>query len=526
MGEKNSTQAGFGRQATIDQVRADALKARGLDNIFEVSERSMCIKHDRPVPKRPLTPKKWQEWVEDAPENERAAWTKDAMDFAKWLYDAMISDPELQDYTSNHPEAVEQSIAYFLVAINELIFYIEGKISADAEGYFFPPESTGDTRPFFVLAMAAAKRKPSIASAVEVAWEAWAVFYKEYGGRNPLGASVEAYVLRPTEISAFKPKKRSQLAFFDNIEVEEAKTLIQLQPEPPTDSQFILQFPELQRTGSASWLLDLYKQVGGAENSGGRGAPWPMRLFVGGLLHVPIEFRDGEWHYFSVPTDEVVGWFYPDGWPNKKSRWESLPKALEEVNRLGWVYVPGVGSVQVFGASVIPRKPTDPFVQFITRVPPSAAHGARIDWPQLCKYGKESGPLYRAYLTACEFMHRSASNGQPVTKEIGQALLGPDGEPIRRKDKKTKKMKVVRSQTDFEPNPAARYVKGLNKAQLAEAIGLDAQYTANHGRALDAFERLNDDGMIDLQKEGRGRGVKYYIYGPNQWVDAQVEVIE
>ena len=113
-----------------------------------------------------------------------------------------------------------------------------------------------------------------------------------------------------------------------------------------------------------------------------------------------------------------------------------------------------------------------------------------------------------------------------MTKEIGQALLGPDGEPIRRKDKKTKKMKVVRSQTDFEPNPAARYVKGLNKAQLAEAIGLDAQYTANHGRALDAFERLNDDGMIDLQKEGRGQGVKYYIYGPNQWVDAQVEVIE
>ena len=536
--QKNSTQADFDKQAAIDLVRAEALKVRELHDIFEVSERSICIIKDRPTPKHPLTPEKWQEWVENAPESERRKWAKDAMDFAKWLYDAMISethskdDPELQEYISNHPEAAGQIkeinavTTYILVALNELIFYIEGKISVDADGYFLPPTSDGDSRPFFALAMSAAKRKPSVAEAIKISWEAWAVFFEEYGGRNPLGTSVEAFVLRPTEISAFKPKKRSQLAFFDNIEVEEAKTLIQLQPEPPTDSQFILQFPELQRTGSASWLLDLYKQVGGAENSGGRGAPWPMRLFVGGLLHVPIEFRDGEWHYFPVPTDEVVGWLYPDGWPNKKSRWESLPKALEEVNRLGWVYVPGVGSVQVFGASVIPRKPTDPFVQFITRVPPSAAHGARIDWPQLCKYGKESGPLYRAYLTACEFMHRSASNGQPVTKEIGQALLGPDGEPIRRKDKKTKKMKVVRSQTDFEPNPAARYVKGLNKAQLAEAIGLDAQYTANHGRALDAFERLNDDGMIDLQKEGRGQGVKYYIYGPNQWVDAQVEVIE
>ena len=170
----------------------------------------MCIKNDRPVPeeKDRLTREKWQEWVENATEDARRAWAKDAMDFAKWLYDAMTKvdlkdNPEAHKYISEHPEAAGQIkeinavITYILVALNELIFYIEGKISVDADGYFLPPTDEGeDSRPFFVLAMAAAKRKPSVAESIKISWEAWAVFFKEYRGRNPLGASVEAYVLR------------------------------------------------------------------------------------------------------------------------------------------------------------------------------------------------------------------------------------------------------------------------------------------------------------------------------------------
>ena len=214
MEKKNSTQAGFDKQAAIDQARADALKARELGDIFEVLERSMCIKNDRPVREKKdrLTPEKWQEWVENKPEAARRAWAKDAMDFAKWLYDAMTEvdpkdNPELQEYISNHPEAAGQIkeinavITYILGALNELIFYIEGKISVDADGYFLPPtDKDEDSRPFFVLAMAAAKRKPSVAESIKISWEAWAVFFKEYHGRNPLGASIEAYVLRPPTI--------------------------------------------------------------------------------------------------------------------------------------------------------------------------------------------------------------------------------------------------------------------------------------------------------------------------------------
>ena len=531
--QKNSIQAGFDKQAAIDQARADALEAKELNDIFEVAERSMCIKNDRPVPeeKDRLTREKWQEWVENAPEGQRRKWAKDAMDFAKWLYDAMTEadpkdNPEVQKYISEHPEAAGQIkeinavITYILVALNELIFYIEGKISVDADGYFLSPnDEDEDSRPFFVLAMAAARRKPSVAAAIKISWEAWAVFYKEYRGRNPLGASVEARVIRG-EITPYKPKKRAVLPRFEKVDVGEARRLIEVQAEPPPGTQLFFEIPEIESPGAAFWLLDIYDQAGGAANRMGRGAPWPMRLLIGGFLHIPIDRRDGNWYCFRQPTDEVIGWLRPNGWSQKKSRWEQFPNALEEVNRLGWLPIKGVGRVQMFGASVIPERPTDPFVEFIARVPPSAAHGARIDWPLLCKYGTESAPLYRAYLTACALMHRSANNSRPVTEVIGKALLGTDGEPIR------KKGKIVRSTTEFEPNPAVRYVVGLTKAQLTEAIGLDATNRANQHTTMKAFERLKKDGVVDLQTEGRGKYQKYFLFGPNQWAEAQAEVVE
>ena len=528
MAKQNSTQPDFNKQTAIDQARADALKARELHDIFEVTERSMCIKNDEPVPeeKDRLTREKWQDWVENATEADRRAWAKDAMDFAKWLYDAMVSET-FSKGDSDQPEAVEKiekandALTHILVALNELVFYVEGKVSVDADGHFLIPQTNGDTRPFFVLAMAAAKRKPSITESIKISWEAWAVCFEEYGGRNPLGASVEAYVVRLPEISPFKPKKRAVLPVFEKVEVGEAKELIEVQAEPPPGTQLFLEIPEIRTPGVAFWLLDLYNRAGGAANQRGRGAPWPMRLLVGGILHIPIGQRDGNWHCFRLPTDDVIRWLRPDGWSQKKSRWEQFPQALEEVNRLGWIPIPGVGRVQVFGVSVIPERPTDPFVEFIARVPPSAAHGARIDWARLCKYGTESSPVYRAYLTVCAFMHDSAHYGQPVTKLIGKPLLNADGEPIRKKGGK-----IVRSQTDFEPNSKTRYVKGLTKAELTAAIGLKADVRENQSATIKAFKRLENDGVIDLQTEGRGgRYQKYFIFGRNQWADAQAEVV-
>ena len=515
---------------------AALLEATEPDDILAELERFFCAKHRRPEPTKgdSLTVERFQEWVENAPINDRKNWAMDATKFALWLMEnktepkgknTVTFPPGLQEvgFLINHIEGdrVFQDQDKFIMATED-----DGFFSAEIER-----EDIGD-RPHYTInavrmipswIINATEEPPTVGQAVKGGHLTWTEHRKEYDDYHILAAPVRAWVLRPTAIEPYTPKKRGQLPFFDKIEVKEAKTLIQLQPEPPPESQFILEFPELQRTGApASWLLNIYDQVGGMANQRGRGAPWSMRLFIGGLLHVPIHQRDGEGHYFRMPTDEVVDWLFPGSkWTSKYSRWNSLSEALREVNRLGWLPVPGVGSVHVFGVSVIPEKPSDPFVEFIARVPPSAAHGARIDWPRLCAYGKESAPLYRAYLTACEFMHRSANNGQGVTEVIGMALLKPDGTPVRGKGGK-----VIRSQTDFEPNPAARYVKGLTKAELTAAIGLDARVRQNQSDTMKAFERLNADGVIDFQKEGRGQYQKNFLFAPNQWVEAHAEVLK
>ena len=55
-------------------------------------------------------------------------------------------------------------------------------------------------------------------------------------------------------------------------------------------------------------------------------------------------------------------------------------------------------------------------------------------------------------------------------------------------------------------------------------IGIDPENKTNRADALAAFERLDADGVIELSKEGKGRGEKYHIFGRNRAVDADYEV--
>lgn len=136
------------------------------------------------------------------------------------------------------------------------------------------------------------------------------------------------------------------------------------QPMPvPEGGQLLLDLPELTPKGLASWLLDLFNRASGQSIRQGRGAPWDMRLFVGALLHLPIAQRDGQWHPLSLPTEEIIGWLYPDGWHNQRRDWQRLLDALFRMNReLGFVEIEGLGYVQVVGAIIVPKKPTDPVV--------------------------------------------------------------------------------------------------------------------------------------------------------------------
>ena len=311
---------------------------------------------------------------------------------------------------------------------------------------------------------------------------------------------IDAWRNRTHTAEPYYPTRRGSLPRLHRIGLDDAQL-----PDFPADTsspphQQMEMFDLPAITNCPSWLLWLYDKAGGESMAQGRGAPWPLRLFVGALLHLAIHNRDGEWHVLRFRTDEVIAWLHPDGWANKRRDWEKLPAALDAMReRLAYVPVPGLGSVAMLVPSVIPRTPGDPLVEFTVRIPQVAAQGASIDWPTLCQYGKESAALYRAYLSAIAFMDRAAHRGHGITAKIGMPEFDDKGKLKRRKGGA-----LVRSSTELIDNKAARYVKGLDDKDLTRMIGFDPDNRSQRQDTRAAFERLHADKVIDLQREGKG----------------------
>ena len=292
----------------------------------------------------------------------------------------------------------------------------------------------------------------------------------------------------------------------DSRHLESSRLPAWLDSKSITDPQQFLPGMEPDVAGCPNWLLALYDSAGGESLAQGRGAPWDLRLFVGAMLHLGIVERDGEWHRLPMPLADVVAWLHPDGWGNRRRDWDKLPVALRSMSRL-YVPVPGIGSVLLCVASVIPDRPDHPGVEFTVRVPRSAAAGARIDWPRLCQYGKDSAALYRAYLSVCSVLDNSARHGQPLTRQIAAPVIGLDGKRKRRKGGV-----IVRDPGTMIDNPAARFVKRLTDADAARFVGFDPASKQRRHDARRALERLADDGVIEIEHTGRGR---FRIFAPN-----------
>ena len=325
---------------------------------------------------------------------------------------------------------------------------------------------------------------------------------------HPFAPLVRTWQERPVIVEPFHPTRRASLPRLHRIQHDAAADRL---PGFPVANAPARQFdlpgfkPEID--SCPSWMLWMFDHAGGESMAQGRGAPWPMRLFVGSMLHLPVPQRTGAWHILRFPTDEVIRWLHPDGWSNRRRDWERFPAALDAMmQRLAYVPVPGIGSVAMLFPSVIPRVPTDPFVEFTIRIPSAAAHGARIDWPILCRYGTESAALYRAYLSSIAYMDRSAHHGHAITAEIGTPLMLQNGRPKRRKGGA-----IVRSAHETMPNPAAQYVAPLTDADLARMIGFDGNDKRRRHDARRAFERLVTDGIIDLQRDNKN----FRLFRPN-----------
>lgn len=294
---------------------------------------------------------------------------------------------------------------------------------------------------------------------------------------------------------------------------------------PAPDGQLLLDLPDLSPAvrGCASWMLWLFDRAGGDRKPRGRGARWDLRLFVYALLHLDVADRDGQWHTIRLAASpdhakaiadatgrllpNVEDWLHPNGWENRSRDWHKLPEALDRMRRLAYMPIPGIGRVAVLFPSVIPATADDPLVEFTLRVPPVAARGDPLNWPRLTQYGAEADRLFRAYLAVVAWLGRSARGGHPITRTIAAPVLGPDGKPRRRKGGR-----VIRSATERTDNPATRYVAPLSEADLPRMTGFDLADRNSPGRALKAFERFEEDGVIEIDRSGGG----FLVYaGPN-----------
>ena len=122
---------------------------------------------------------------------------------------------------------------------------------------------------------------------------------------------------------------------------------------------------------------------------------------IGAMLHVPIEARTGAPVSLPFRLHEVVSRLHPDGWKARYRDWDKLSNRLAA--RTHAVHARRqhlAGMVSVVQATVIPTAwNPDAAALFTVTIPAATAHGARIDWPRLVHYGKDSAVLYRAYLS-------------------------------------------------------------------------------------------------------------------------------
>lgn len=273
----------------------------------------------------------------------------------------------------------------------------------------------------------------------------------------------------------------------------------------------------LDELGQPSWLLELYKLMGGEFLREGRGAPLELRMYVGALCAFDIKDRNGLWHTRRYTVDEVIEALWPNGWHNRWRDWRKVPEAIDRLNRSSATLIKGNGmAIDIFRVTAHPtteaawkdgRDQERKFVEFTMRIPPSSAHGDRVNMDRLAQLGVKSAPLYCALLSAYAHIGRTARRGKH-TRMMHPPLLGEDGKPIRKrvkgKDGKTRTI-TLRNMDVTEPNPNNKYQGApLTPQALARMCGLDPSARMYRHRAVRAYQQLHDEGDLEFVRDGGG----------------------
>lgn len=306
--------------------------------------------------------------------------------------------------------------------------------------------------------------------------------------------------IAPREVKPFKPVDRVSLPRLHRATDRDVKMLPAFPAAPAAVSQVEdgadawLPGFEPRVTGCPSWLVHVFDRAGGGLLPGRKGAPLELRLFISALCLVHEHDRVGGVTTMTPSLREVVDWLYPDGWKSRYRDFGLLPAALD---RLGSLRIPvGRYLVSVVNAVVVPQVwDPDALVGLEVRIPQSAAQGARLDWNRLRRYGVKSAAMYRGYLALSAAMDGAARRGMPITKMIPAPVLDEHGKPKRRKGGA-----IIRSTNAWIPNPAAKYAPRWNDWDKARFLGYDPTDRRRRRNAREALERLEGDGVVQLER--------------------------
>ena len=261
--------------------------------------------------------------------------------------------------------------------------------------------------------------------------------------------------------------------------------------------------------------LVLWDAAGGMNMARGRGAPLALRLWVEAMLAVPNGKR--HWHATRVTCTlaNLVAGLWPHG---SYRRGKDLPKLVRALRMVDQARVPWDGGRSLWrtvSLTSVPRdmRALDTPIVFDVSLPPGSGQGPLIHRPTLRRYGVESAPAYRAYLSLCWYWDRYGTvNGSMIgatrpevrRDEVGYVLdargsvVTEHGQPTRR----ATHLKAVHT-GKRESNPAVTQYPVLSSDDLVRMCYPEVAITESGRRsqalrARETLEAMQHDGVVHL----------------------------
>lgn len=261
--------------------------------------------------------------------------------------------------------------------------------------------------------------------------------------------------------------------------------------------------------------LILWDAAGGMSLARGRGAPLALRLWVEAMLAVP----NGKRHWRATRVTCTLRDLVEGLWPNGSyRRSKDLPKLVHALRIVDQARIPwddGRSLWRTVSLTSVPRdmRALDTPIVFDVSLPPGSGQGPLIHRPTLRRYGVESAPAYRAYLSLCWYWdHYGTVNGSMISATLPEVqrdktgyVLDARGNVVAEHGNPTRRATHPRAVHTGrrEANPAVMQYPVLISDDLVRMCYPEVAITESGRRsqalrARETLEAMQHDGIVHL----------------------------